>query len=238
MSHGKILFSPKLGALYHLLIPVDLYANVSRGFRQTDGVITDPRLPFITEWAYEAGIKLDTHRLSGSVALFRVDVSNEQTFNPVTATSTSGGASRRQGVEIELQQRLSDAVALSTDWTFNDARYRRLVAPDSTILSGARVYNTAKYVGTVSAELAPPAAIWQIRASSNVVGPYSPFDEPGVVRSAYGLVHLSGGFRVSRALFEVGIRNIFSTAYRELEAGGFVSPGQPRSVFGTVHYDF
>lgn len=237
-SHAKAVFSPKFGALYHLPIPVDLYANVSRGFRQTDGVITDPTLPFITEWAYETGLKLDTHRISGSIALFRMDVTNEQTLNPATLTSTSGGSSRRQGVELELQVRATNGVALNADWTFNDARYRQSIATDSTSLNGFRVFNTAKYVGTVALELAPPAAIWQLRAGSDLVGPYSPFDEPGVVRPAYGLVHLSGGVRVSRALIELGVRNVFDTAYRELEAGGFVSPGSPRSLFGTVRYAF
>ncbi|HEX4575098.1 MAG TPA: TonB-dependent receptor, partial [Gemmatimonadales bacterium] len=111
-SHAKAVVSPKVGALYHLGLPVDLYANASRGFRQTDGVITDPTLPFITEWAYETGIKLDTRRLSGSLALFRMDVSNEQTINPATLVVTSGGASRRQGVEIELEARAAGGVAL------------------------------------------------------------------------------------------------------------------------------
>jgi iron complex outermembrane recepter protein len=233
-SHGKTLFSPKVGALYHLGIPVDFYANVSRGFRQTDGVITDPTLPFITEWAYETGLKLDTRRGSGSIALFRMDVSNEQTFNPVTLASTSGGASRRQGVELELQVPMTEAVSLSTDWTFNDARYVTAARDSQTILNGARVFNTAKYVGTVALALAPPRAIWQFRASSTLVGPYSPFDELGVVRPAYALVHLSGGVRLHGVFAEVGVRNLFNQAYRELEAGGFVSPGQPRAVLGSI----
>lgn len=235
-SHAKTVFSPKFGVLYHLSIPIDLYANVSRGFRQTDGVIKDPALPFITEWAYETGLKLDTRRLSGSVALFRMDVSNEQTFNPVTLTSTSGGASRRQGVEVELEARATDAVTLTTDWTFNDARYRRFITDAGDTLDGLRVFNTAKYVGTVALEIAPPTAAWRLRAGSDLVGPYSPFDEPGVVRPAYGLVHLSGGIRIGRARVELGMRNVFDSAYRELEAGGFVSPGQPRAVFGTLYY--
>ncbi len=237
-GHAKTVVSPKLGALYHLPVPVplDLYATVSRGFRQTDGVIVDPTLPFITEWAYEAGVKLDAHRVSGSIALFRMDLTNEQTFNPVTATSTSGGASRRQGVEIELQGRLGDALALRTDWTFNDARYRQLVATGSTNLAGERVFNTAKYVATIGLELAPPRARWQVGISSNLVGPYTPFDEPGVLRPAYGLMQLSGGAILGAALIEVGVQNVWNQAYRELEAGGFVSPGRPRSLYGTVRY--
>jgi outer membrane receptor protein involved in Fe transport len=237
-SHAKAVFSPKLGALYHLMIPVDFYANVSRGFRQTDGVITDPTLPFITAWAYETGVKLDTRAVTGSLALFRMDVSNEQTFNPATGRSTSGGASRRQGVEVELAARLIPGLSASTDWTFNDARYRQSIAVDSTSLNGLRIFNTAKYVGTVAGELAPLAAPWQLRASSDLVGPYSPFDEPGVVRPAYGLLHLSASVRIHQALVAVGVRNVLNTAYRELEAGGFVSPSQPRAVYGKLRYAF
>jgi outer membrane receptor protein involved in Fe transport len=235
-SHAKAVFSPKLGALYHLTIPVDFYANVSRGFRQTDGVITDPTLPFITTWAYETGVKLDTRAVSGSIALFRMDVSNEQTFNPALNTVTSGGASRRQGVELEFAGRVTPALSLTTDWTFNDARYRQTVASNSTPLNGLRVFNTAQYVGIVTLELAPARAHWQLRAGSDVVGPYSPFDMPGVVRPAYGLVQLSGSIERKQTLVELGVRNVFNTAYRELEAGGFVSPGQPRSVYGKLRY--
>ena len=234
-SDAKGVFAPKFGALYHLPKVADLYVNVSRGFRQTDGVISDPTLPFITAWAYETGVKVDTRDVAASIALFRMDVSNEQTFDPLTGSSTSGGASRRQGVEIEATARPGAGLAISTDWTFNDARYRQLITETDT-LSGARVFNTAKYVGTVALEVAPPAVAWRLRVSSNVVGPYSPFDEPGVVLPSYGLLHVSGGFRVGSAQLELGVRNVLDRAYPELRAGGFVTPGQPRSVFGSIRY--
>ena len=236
---GKSIVSPKLGLLYHVpKIGGDVYVNVSRGFRQTDGVIEDPTLPFITAWAYETGLKIDGRYVNGSVALFRMDVSNEQTFDPITASSTSGGRSRRQGVELELVARPLSALSVSADWTFTDAKYRQLITADGDTLNGARVFNTAKYVGTSALEIAPAGAIWRVRLASNVVGPYSPFDEPGVLLPAYGLVHLSGGLRLGAAQVELGIRNVFDRAYPELEAGGFVTPGQPRAAFGNVRLVF
>ncbi|HWH04528.1 MAG TPA: TonB-dependent receptor, partial [Gemmatimonadales bacterium] len=81
-------------------------------------------------------------------------------------------------------------------------------------------------------------APWRLQVSTNVLGPYSPFDEPGVERPAYGLLHVSGGWRVGDAEIHVGVRNVLNHMYRELEAGGFVTPGQPRSVFGTIRYTF
>ena len=237
-SHSHGVFSPKFGALYHLPVLGDVYGNVSRGFRETDGVISDPTLPFITAWAYETGIKADGRYANASLAFFRMDVSNEQTFDPITATSTSGGASRRQGIELGLVARPLASVTVSGDWTFNDARYRRLITADGDTLDGARVFNTAKYVGTVGIAVAPVGAPWQARISSNIVGPYSPFDEPGVVLPAYALLHLSAGYRFASTTLDVGVRNVLDHSYPELRAGGFVSPGQPRTVFGTITYAF
>jgi len=179
-------------------------------------------------------VKVDRGAVSGSVALFRMDVSDEQTFDPVTLRATSGGASRRRGIEVEATLRPSATLVLDADWTINDARYLRLVTATDT-LNGARVFNTARYVGTVHADVAPPLRRWHAGATVNVVGPYSPFDEPGVVLPVFALLHVSGGVRVGRrGLVEVGVRNVLDRAYPELRAGGYVSPGQPRSVFVTL----
>jgi len=234
-SHGEGLLVPKLGLLYHFPTLGAVYVNVSRGFRQTDGVITDPTLPFITEWAYEAGAKVDATYVAASAALFRIDVSNEQTFNPITLASTSGGASRRQGVEIQATLRPFPDVTLHTEWTFTDARYRSLVTADGATLNGARVFNTATYVGVASAAYTSPGQLWRAGVSVNAIGPYSPFDAPGVLLPAYALVHLSGGIRIAPGDYlEIGVRNVFNRAYPELRAASFVTPGQPRSVYASL----
>ncbi len=235
---SKSIVAPKAGLLYHLPRLASLYANVSRGFRQTDGIVQDPTLPFIKAWAYEAGVKLDAPTVSASVALFRTDVNNEQTFNPITLASTSGGRSRRQGVELELRLRPSDDVTLTGDWTFNDAKYRRLITEDGDTLDGARVFNTARYIGSAALEVAPLASIWRIRLSTNAVGPYSPFDMPGVVIKPYALAHAFGSVRFGTATLGVGVRNLLGHRYRELEAGGFTVPGQPRTVYGSLDWIF
>jgi outer membrane receptor protein involved in Fe transport len=52
------------------------------------------------------------------------------------------------------------------------------------------------------------------------------------------LLHLSGGVRLGAAQLELGIRNVLDRVYPELRAGGFVTPGQPRALFGTMRYRF
>src|SRR5207245_5816944 len=157
-------------------------------------------------------------------------------FDPLTARSTSGGASRRQGVELGLRLPLGETLSLDGDWTFSDARYRRLITEEGDTLSGARVFNTAKYVGSVGLDLAPPTARWRLRASTNVLGPYTPFNAPGVTIPAYALFHLSGEVRLGRAAAQLGIRNLLNRQYAELRAAAFVVPGQPRSVYAGLRY--
>ena len=237
-SASKGMFSPKFGLSYELFPFADLYGNISKGFRQMDGVISDPSLPFIAAWNYETGVKFRNSFAAVDLAIFRMDVNNEQTFNPVTLVSTSGGSSRRQGIDVAAHISINSTVGLGANWTLTDGKYRQFVTAEGMNLSGSQIFNTAKYVGSLELEVAPPADFWHIHAGSNFAGSYAPFDEPGVVLPAYMLFHIACGVHVRNLDLEVGVRNIFDKAYPELRAGGFVDPGQPRSAVGTLKYDF
>ena len=236
-SATHAVFSPKLGTLVRLSSRLGLYGNVSRGFRSSDGVINDPTLTPITAWSYEGGVKFDRAGASASAALFRMDVSNEQTFDPVTLASSNGGASRRQGLELDWRVPVAERRAtFNGEWTFNDARYRSLVAvPEGSgapvVLNGLRVFNTSKYIGAASLDVTLPGAPWLVRLAGNWVGPYSPFARPGDVLQGYGLAHASVLWQVRSIELDVGVRNVFDRAYPELVAGDVVSPGQPRTLY-------
>lgn len=241
-SHG--IFSPKLGATVRLSPMFAIYANASTGFRSSDGVITDPTLAPITVRSYESGIKLDGAGVRASAALFAMDVSNEQTFNPLTGAASNGGSSRRTGLEFDLTAPLTPATTLTADWTILDAKYRSLTVAagdangPATVLDGQRVYNTAAYVGSAAVDVAPPKSWWRLRIAGNWIGSYSPFDEPGVLLGGYGLLHLSGSVRYRKADVTLGVRNALDRAYPELVAGHIVSPGQPRSAFVSTRVTF
>ena len=237
-SHG--VATPKLGLLVKLTPAVSVYGNASRGFRSPDNINVFPELDFITAWSYEAGIKADRTSSSVSVALFQMDVSDEQQFSEVCACSVSGGASRRRGVDFSADARLAGALTITTDWTLNDAKYRSFETEDGDVLADrVRVFNTARYVGMAAATLSPKGSIWTVRLATNVVGPYTPFDEEvGFELPAYALLHLSGRVRLSKAEVELGVRNLLDRNYPELRAGGFVAPGQPRSLIASLRYVF
>ncbi|MEP6729731.1 MAG: TonB-dependent receptor [bacterium] len=232
-SHGVL--SPKVGSLVRLTSDIGVYANVSRGFRSTDGVISDPTLTPITVLSSESGLKFDRDGAHASAALFRMDVSNEQTLNPVTLVVTNGGSSKRQGLELDIRVPVTGNVVVSGDWTFNDARYQSLTTVtedgDALVLNGQRVFNTSKYVGVAALEFAPTGSPARVRVSGNWVGPYSPFDEPGVIVGGYGLVHIGATIPIDRLEIDAGMRNVLDRAYPELIAGHIVSPGQPRTLY-------
>ncbi|HEY5219065.1 MAG TPA: TonB-dependent receptor [Gemmatimonadaceae bacterium] len=237
------VFSPKIGATYRLAGPVSAYVNLSRGFRSTDGVLFDPTLPVITEWDHEGGFKYDWRGASASATVFRMYVSNEQTVNPFTAEASNGGSSKRQGMELAWAVPMRSTVQLTGDWTFNDARYTHLtiVSEDDgseATVDGMRVYNTAKYIGSGAVQYTAAGAPWSVRLSGNWVGPYSPFDEPGTVLGAYGLMHANVSFHAAGSEINVGVRNLLDREYPELVAGGLVSPGEPRSLFVRVQRTF
>ena len=99
-------------------------------------------------------------------------------------------------------------------------------------LTGLRVFNTARVYGSAALAIAPPSAPWQVRASTNFIAQYSPFDEPGVVAPGYALVHVSATYRVGGSTFQFAVRNLLDAKYTELRAGGVVAPGQPMSIYG------
>lgn len=241
-SATAAILSPKVGALIWLTPVIAAYANASRGFRSTDGVINDPTLPLIAAWAYESGVRYARGGTHASAALFRMNVTNEQTYDPIARGSSSGGASRRQGLELEWGIPVAQGVHLGGEWTFNDARYTRqtITADDgsSAVVDGMRVCNTARYIGAASLDVVPGHGSLRLRVGGTWVGPYSPFDEPGVVLAGYGLMHAAISARVHGMDVDAGIRNALDRAYPEVVAGHLVAPGQPRTFLLGVRRQF
>jgi outer membrane receptor protein involved in Fe transport len=106
-------------------------------------------------------------------------------------------------------------------------------------VSGLRVYNTARYIGAAALDVRTDDGVTagkvNFRIGGNWVGPYSPFDEPGVVLGSYGLMHASGRVRLSRAVvLDAGVRNVLDRAYPEVVAGHIVAPGEPRFFYASV----
>jgi outer membrane receptor protein involved in Fe transport len=243
-QHSKGVFSPKAGLLVRPFTDLGasglgFFVNASRGFRQTDGVISDPTLPFIFVWDYETGIRLDAGPVSADASLFRMDVTNEQSFDPVLNRTIGGGESRRNGLDLSATARILRGLTATTDFTILHAFYTHYIDPDDGInYTFYPIFNTSKYVGQVALDLNIPNQIWEGRVGTTFNGPYTPWEEQGVLRPGYALFNIEGGVRVYHDTHVlVGIRNLLDTRYRELESGGQVTPGQSQTIYATVRYD-
>lgn len=235
----KALVTPKLGATYAIEGLGDIHVNVSRGFRQADGVIEDPSVPFVRSWATEAGIAIERGPVRLGVTGFHVTVNNEQTFDPIQLETTSGGRSRRNGVDLDAAVRLAPGVEFSGSGTIVDAIYRDFTTEEGESLKGLHVFNTATYSGSLRLAVTPPGQPWLADAGAFVVGPYTPFDEPDVETDPYAVVQASVGYRIPTVgNVRIGIRNLFNRTYAEVRAGGFVAPGQPRTVVASLETGF
>jgi outer membrane receptor protein involved in Fe transport len=243
-QHSKGVFSPKVGFLVKPFVDLGVnglgfFVNVSRGFRQADGVITDPTLPFIFVWDYETGIKFEHGPFGVDASLFRMDVNNEQSFDPVLQRSIGGGESRRNGLDVQAHARIIPGLTATTDFTVLHGFYTHFVDPEDGIdYTSTPIFNTSKYVGSAALDLNIPSQIWSARIGTTFNGPYTPFEEKGVLRPGYALFNVEGKVRVMHGTYVMlGLRNLLNTRYRELESGGQVTPGQLQTAYARVQYD-
>jgi iron complex outermembrane recepter protein len=242
-QHSKGLFTPKAGLLLRPfadggLSGVKLFANISQGFRQTDGVIADPTLPFVTVWDYEAGVKFDQGTWAVDAALFRMDVSNEQSFDPALNETIGGGQSRRNGLDVGAHGTIATGVTAHADFTILNGFYTHFVDPDDGIdYSHTPIFNTSRYTGATRIDFAMPGASWRAQVGASFQGAYTPFEEPGVLRPGYVLFSLGGAWKVSeKSELNIGVSNLLDVRYRELESGGQVTPGQGRTIYAGWRY--
>ncbi|HEX6535666.1 MAG TPA: TonB-dependent receptor [Gemmatimonadaceae bacterium] len=233
VSHTRAVVTPKVSAIYRFGPVLSAYGSFNGGFRSADGVIADPSLEPSRAWASEVGVRAAADRFEASVALFDVEVTNEQTFNEATLETLANGRSRRRGVEVDGRLGVTPTVALFTHATVNDAHYLRLVTDEGESLAGKPVFGVARATVEGGADVQYKGALGSIWAA--YTGPFTPIGEPDARTSPYvlfnarGLIPISSGWALA-----VGVQNILDRRYAEVRASGFVSPGQPRTVLVTL----
>ncbi|HEY8258029.1 MAG TPA: TonB-dependent receptor [Gemmatimonadales bacterium] len=253
------LVSPKLGLRYLASDRVALLASMSRGFRGAVGVIGDPTRPLVTGWAKEVGVTYDDSRLHAQGALFQTAVQDERILDPVTREQSTAGRSRRRGASVEARLKVSDAMSVIAEATFNDPKVTGIqrsnafigalsssaaavpTLPDGTPLRpsfhdvplspGDDVPGVSRYYGRVGVERALGSRLGA-RAIWRFTGPYTPIGEPGIRTQSYGVVDAGISFSVrgTGPVVDLDLLNVLDTKYPELRASGFINPGAPRTL--------
>jgi outer membrane receptor protein involved in Fe transport len=249
-SAGDLIVSPKLGARYLIGGGWSALASLSHGFRGAPGVIGDPSLDPVRGWSKELGARYDGGSLSLQLALFRLDVSHERIQDPVTREVLATGRSKRQGINVDAEVKVSPAWSVFLDGTLNDATVKGDEEPEvagrvlaaslgpvhpsfhiEPLEPGDPVPNVARWLGRVGVETALTADL-AARAMVRFSGPYTPIGEPNAKTQSYAVMDLGTSIRVAPlgGVLDLELQNALDTKYPEIRASGFLNPGAPRTL--------
>jgi len=144
-------WSPRLGAVYLPWPNLSLFASWSRSFvpnsfgRAADGSVFAPERG--VQWEVGAKAELMGGRLSATAALFRLERRNILIADPADPNfSIPVGEQKSEGVELELQGRLTPDWQVSAAYSFTDARVSRDSDPE---LAGDRLSIAARHTAGI-----------------------------------------------------------------------------------------
>lgn len=228
--------SPKVGLRWLLSPNLALFGSSSRGFRGAVGVVGDPSRPPILAWAHEVGVRVDRAPIDATLSLFRMDVTNERTQDPVTMNITSEGGSVRQGVDLDVAWTLGDAVRFKGAVTWNHARLTSPYAdahddtPGASVASAARVATRPRggdvAVATPALDLLE-AQHDEADAGDRVPGVAEYVASFGAdVRLPWRDASADAAVRVTGPYVPIGEPGIRTQAYSVLDLGGAVGVGR------------
>lgn len=217
--------------------------NVSDNFNPTFARVTllEPQTARDMEFGLEGASSAWRYR----AAVFRVDLSNELFFDPVTLGSRNRQPTRRQGFSLEGSWQATASVGLHANYTYADATFREGTVGGQQI-AGNRVPISPRH--TLNAGLS-----WAFSSHARVdfdvhYTGTSAFDADetntfGREIPAYTVADLKLSGRSGAWLFNAGIRNLFNEKYidyavvtrRPTYLG---RPAATRAMFVAAQYTF
>jgi len=240
--------SPRLGLVYLLNAEVSVYGSYSEGFLPLSGTdfYGNAFAPEQSQ-SLELGVKFQLHGVSGTLALFDADKSNILTSDPINVGfSAPLGKARSQGIELDLQHRLTDSLQAILSYSYLDTRTVvdavnldwGLVVP-----AGSRLVNVPKHTlsATLSQQLQlaefPVTLGGRLRYSSAKLGDsvMPSYQLPSAsLWSLFASVEVAPQWQLE-AVFE----NLFDRHYIQSSYSALWSvPGEPRSARFSLRYDF
>ncbi len=206
----------------------NVYLSAGRGFET----------PTITELSYRskniAGLNLglkpatnDTVEIGSKLrvanglltaALFQTDTDNEIVADDSAGGRTSyknAGKTRRQGVELGLDQQFGDSWKLKVAWTWLDATYRTNVC-DSSDCNGNRIPGIARNMGYASFGYQPEQG-WYAGSDTRYMGDIMANDANTAKAPSWTVVGLTTGYKWSYGKMDMDlfgrVDNLFDRTY-------------------------
>lgn len=235
--------SPRAGLVYQPSTAWSLYASAAKGFRPNSGISIDNQaFPAERSRSYELGAKLETGKLTGTVAIYDIRKSNVLTTNPAnTDFAIAAGEVGSRGLELDVSGEVARGLRVSGAYAYTDATVTR---GDNTIVTGSRFANVPHHGANVLAtqQFALGAGTASVGGGVQYVGERlgdvavsSKFTLPAYM-TARLLASYSPNTRLRLALTLENLfnRSYYASSYSPL----WVAPGAERTLTLNAHYRF
>ncbi len=198
---------------------------------------------------YEIGLSVRTKSVSGNIAFFYIDTSNDlvpfelEEF-PDRDFFRNAGSTDRIGLELSLNYQLHENWKFTSAYSYSDFNYDEFLVGGNDF-NGNRLPAIPEHQG--SWRINYVTDLLNVSLQHRYIGSLFTNDANSVEDGAYSLVNLNAGVQLPFKSFElkpfVGIRNIFNTLYNDnirINAFGsrFFEPGPERSFYAGVKIRF
>lgn len=246
-NQNAIGLTPRLGVTWQAIPSTSIYASFSKSFLPQSGMVYDGSLTgtYISpergkQWEGGAKSAFLGGRLMTTVALFQLERGNVATSDQQHPTFyVVTGRQRSRGVELEATLHPLAGMNITSAYSYINAV---VTSGDASIPVGSRTLNAPKNIFSVWGTYEVPRGF--VRGLGFGVGGRRYTDQAGdlantFVLPGYGVVDASMTYRRGPTLWQVNANNIGNTRYW---AGSYndlyVKPGEPRTVRGTVSWNF
>lgn len=213
---------------YALTDAWNLYVSAGRGFetptinelsyRSGDQSGLNFGLQPSTNDSVEIGSKARIANGLLTAALFQTDTDNEIVVDASSGGRTSyknAGKTRRQGIELGLDQQFADSWRLKAAWTWLDAIYRTNVC-DDTSCKGNRIPGIARNMGYASFGYQPEKG-WYAGSDIRYMSDIMANDENTATAPSWTVVGLTTGYKWSYGKMDMDlfgrVDNLFDRSY-------------------------
>ncbi|MCA1858942.1 TonB-dependent siderophore receptor [Janthinobacterium sp. HSC-3S05] len=235
--------SPRAGLVYQPSQAWSLYASAAKGFRPNSGIsIANQAFPAERSRSYELGAKLETGKLTGTVAVYDIRKSNVLTTNPAnTDFAIAAGEVGSRGLELDVSGEVARGLRVSGAYAYTNATVTR---GDNTIVTGSRFANVPRHsanllatqqfaLGTGTASVG--GGLQYVGERLGDVAVSSSFTLP-----AYTTAKLLASYSPTAKLrLALNVENLFNRSYYASSYSQlWVAPGAERAVTLNAHYRF
>ncbi len=205
---------------------VDLYVNYGHGFHSNDvrGAFSKPAVTPLTR---AIGEEVGTRgrffdRWDAAVSFWQLDLDSETVWSGDDGTTSVGGATRRQGIELETRFELTKWLAADLDLTFTKSQFKANAGNGN----GLALAPKQTYSGGLSArhELGPGVVRGGLRFYGITDRPAN--DQGDIIAKGFTLFDLHAGYRLRRFDLAFDVENLFN---QDSRAAQFDTTGRLRT---------